>query len=98
MIATLATALPATRAIVDAATPLDTVQRAIDKIAPPYPTIPGKKLCICQNATYPFVGYLNTLVLGSTVTEFEIVCAYSGYRADGSIGLTGNCTQFEMVK
>src|SRR5262245_6955509 len=71
---------------VDAAAPQNELQAKVERIAPPYPTLPAKVLCSCpQNGFIPrAVGYLNSVVSDhGTYKTVDVWCAYSGFLMDG---------------
>jgi hypothetical protein len=86
---------------------LDSEQRAVEKVAPPFPTIPGTRLCVCPDPEHnvPRVGYLNsfTNILGQAGENFRvsIVCAYTEFDAVTQLRVdpaNNYCTSFTEIK
>lgn len=100
LVSLLASAL-ASVPLAHAADPL-TLEKHLGKaqrIAPPFPTVPGKTLCICQNANdsnRTHLGYLNSITVNIMGDQtVNVVCAYPVFTP----GLaTGFCSLFEVVK
>jgi hypothetical protein len=69
------------------------------KVAPQYPTVPGKTLCVCQTANATdktYVGYLNAFIQsrGPDLT-LNLVCAYPSFPPGQ---FPEFCALFEVIK
>jgi hypothetical protein len=85
----------------------------VERVAPAFPTVPGRTLCICQVSTPPgdpsgggdtdiehtMTGYLNSVLHNhpSGHTTVNMVCAYPASTPDGDV-LNGFCTTFEVIR
>jgi hypothetical protein len=78
---------------------LEKFQSKAEKIAPPFPTLPGKRLCVCQtvnSTTTTYLGYLNSIQSNNAGdVTVNLVCAYPVFTP--GLG-TGYCSLFEVVK
>ena len=78
---------------------LEQLLNKVLKVAPAYPTIPGKTLCVCQTANAAdkaYVGYLNvfTQSRGPDITV-NLVCAYPAFPPGP---FPEFCPLFEVIK
>lgn len=78
---------------------LDRHQGNAERVAPPYPTVPGRTLCVCQNvdnAGQTFVGYLNSYQVNNAGDiAVSMVCTYPVFTP--GLG-TSFCALFEVIK
>jgi hypothetical protein len=80
---------------------IDRHQDLVEKVAPPYPTVPGKTLCVCQSnsALRTYVGHLNSYrSLDGGNDSVNIVCTYPYREPAGSLSIGAYCTEFEVIK
>src|SRR5262245_24720702 len=90
----------ASPALAGAPLTLERHQKAVEKVAPPVTTIPGKTLCVCQDLDDPAqtrVGYLNSYLsskLGSVTVNLE--CVYPVFNPLGDF--TATCSIFQVIK
>lgn len=85
-----------------AVTPLtqERFEQAVERVAPAYPTVPARTLCVCQTANDPntaFVGYLNSFVAAGGTSTVNMVCVYPLFFF-GTIVAEGICPLFQIVK
>lgn len=78
---------------------LERHEQAVERVAPPYPTVPGRTLCVCQTANNTgttYVGYLNSYQTNDAGDiTMNMVCVYPVF----SPGLGSNfCSLFEVIK
>lgn len=78
---------------------LERYQADAERVAPPYPTFPGRTRCVCQtadNSGLTYLGYLNSYAVnsGGDVTV-NLVCLYPVYTP--GVG-TSFCSLFEVIK
>jgi hypothetical protein len=77
------------------------LQRKVERVAPPYTTLPGKVLCSCPQTGFlsRAVGYLNSIVTdhGSSVTV-DVWCVYQAFNSSGDPVLTTACADFRLLK
>jgi hypothetical protein len=78
---------------------LERHQQVVERVAPPYPTVPGRTLCVCQTASdanTTHVGYLNSYQNNEAGDiTVNMVCAYPVFTP----GLASNyCSLFEVIK
>jgi hypothetical protein len=96
----LAAGLSVTAPLAHGASPLtlEQLRSKAEKLAPPYPTLPGKTACVCRTgvAATSYFGYLNSFVnddLGDQT--MNLLCVYPVFAP----GLAyGTCTAFEVIK
>jgi hypothetical protein len=86
-----------------AATPftVDELQRRVERIAPPYPTLPGKVPCACPQSGVlsRAVGYLNSVVTNhGGYRTVDVWCAYHGFGATGQPSFTTVCADYRLLK
>lgn len=76
---------------------LDVQQRAVEKVAPPFPTLPGKRLCVCQDT---HAGYLNSITSQHGVdVEVAVVCAYTEFDPVTNLPVgASTCDLFTEIK
>ena len=78
---------------------LERHQRAAERVAPPYPTTPGRTLCVCQtaeNSGTTYVGYLNSYQVNNAGdVTVNMVCVYPVFAP--GLG-TSFCSLFEVIK
>ena len=79
------------------------VGQAVEKVAPPYPTMPGRTLCVCQHADtsgQTYTGYLNSYSLfdgPSGRTTINVVCVYPFTNIVGAVD-SSFCSIFQVIK
>ena len=84
-----------------AATPLtlERHQQAAERVAPPYPTTPGRTLCVCQTAESSgttYVGYLNSYQVNSAGdVTVNMVCTYPVFTPALAMSF---CSLFQVIK
>lgn len=84
-----------------AATPLtpERHQDAVERVAPPFPTVPGRTLCVCQTAddyAKTYVGYLNSYTFNNAGDlTVNAVCAYPVFAPGPG---TSFCSIFQVIK
>jgi hypothetical protein len=87
-----------------ATTPLtaqEELQRRVERIAPPYPTLPGKVPCACfQNGFISrAVGYLNSIVNDhGGYTTVDVWCVFHGFSASGQAAFVTACGDYRLLK
>ena len=95
---TLAVAIP----VVADTTPQQDLQHAVEKLAPPNYTLPGKVLCACpqQGIASNAVGYLNSFVddHGGSFKTVDVWCVFNGYLANGLPAFTTACGDYRLPK
>ena len=78
---------------------LERHEQAVERVAPRFPTVPGRTLCVCQtaaNSGATFVGYLNSYPVNSAGDQtVNMVCAYPVFTP--GVG-TGFCSIFQVIK
>jgi hypothetical protein len=88
-------------------------QGTVERFAPPFPTFPGRTLCVCQVSNPPgdpsgggdtdveetMTGYLNSLVHQHPggVTTVNMVCTFPFANAAGAVE-TAFCTTFQVIR
>jgi hypothetical protein len=93
--------------------PLSRHQLIVERVAPPFPTFPGRTLCVCQVSNPPgdpsgggdtdveetMVGYLNSLIHQhpNGITTVNMVCNFPFANQDGVLQTTF-CTTFEVIR
>jgi hypothetical protein len=91
----------ADRALAQTTITAEEMRRRVEKVAPPYTTLPGKVLCSCPpNGTLTrTVGYLNSLVSDhGTYTTVDVWCVYYAFRPDGEPAFTTACADYRLLK
>jgi len=86
--------------VANALTP-DELQKQIERVAPPYPTLPAKVPCACPQTGYlsRAVGYLNSFVNDHFgYTTVDVWCAYQGFLPDGRPAFQTACADYELLK
>jgi hypothetical protein len=82
---------------------LDRHEQSVRRLAPPFATLPGKRLCVCQDADSSgrtFTGYLNSyrVVDGPSGREtVNMVCVYPFTNPVGVVD-SGFCNIFQVIK
>jgi len=95
------TALLALAPALHAANPLtlEKHQSRATRIAPPFPTAPGKVLCVCQtenNSGKTFLGYLNSYTVNDAGDQtVNLVCTYPVFTPGLGFAF---CSLFEVVR
>jgi hypothetical protein len=93
--------------------PFQRHQLNVERVAPRFPTIPGRTLCVCQVSNPPgdpsgggdtdiehtMTGYLNSVIHNhpSGHTTVNMVCAFPFLTPDGTTD-TAFCTTFEVIR
>jgi hypothetical protein len=80
---------------------VDELREKVERIAPPYTTLPGKVMCACAqtNSLSRAVGYLNSYVANhGTYTTVDVWCVYEAYRLDGTPAFTTACADYRLLK
>lgn len=84
-----------------AATPLtpERHQDAVEKVAPPFATVPGRTLCVCQGTNdfaQDYVGYLNSFTnTVAGIMTVNIVCAFPAFLPGLGVSY---CSTFQVIK